>query len=180
MFYGIRAAEVRLLCQKLFLRSKDGEFQIVDMKSTFFELTLNVMMRMIAGKRYYGENITELEEARQFKEIVTETFELSGATNIVDFLPFLKWVGLNKVEKRLVTLQGKRDRFMQDLIEERRRRRSDSASKERSRTMIDVLLSMQEDEPEYYTDHIIRGMMQVIYLNEYFFGLKHYSLIVIF
>ncbi|KAE8657064.1 Cytochrome P450 81D11 [Hibiscus syriacus] len=48
------------------------------MKSMFFELTLNVMMRMMAGKRYYGEGAEELEEERKFKEIVmTETLELT-------------------------------------------------------------------------------------------------------
>ncbi|KAH7567487.1 hypothetical protein JRO89_XS07G0081400 [Xanthoceras sorbifolium] len=162
MFCGIRVDEVRLLCQRLFQGSKGGEYQIVDMKSIFFELTLDVMMRMIAGKRYYGENMAELEEARKFKEIVTETFQLSGATNVGDFLPPLKWFGLDKTEKKLVILQGKRDKFMQDLIDEHRRIRIDSACKDQGRTMIDVLLSLQETEPEYYTDHIIRGMMQVM------------------
>ncbi|XP_031267282.1 cytochrome P450 81Q32-like [Pistacia vera] len=162
MFYGIRLDEVRLLCKRLFRGSKGEQHQTVNMKSMFFEMTLNVMMRMIAGKRYYGENIAELEEAKKFKEILTETFRLSGATNIVDFLPFLKWAGSNKVEKSLVILQRKRDKFMQDLIEEHRHIRNSFASPERSKTMIDVLLSLQENEPEYYTDNIIRGMMQVM------------------
>ncbi|CBI19440.3 unnamed protein product, partial [Vitis vinifera] len=124
------------------------------------ELTLNNMMRMISGKRYYGDNVTELEETRKFREIVAETFELSGATNIVDFVPFSKWIGLNGIEKKLVILQGKRDGFMQNLIEEHRRMRSPCEG--RSKTMLDVLLSLQETEPECYTDDIIRGMMQVM------------------
>ncbi|XP_031267154.1 cytochrome P450 81Q32-like [Pistacia vera] len=167
MFYGIRLDEVRLLCKRLFRGSKGEQHQTVNMKSMFFEMTLNVMMRMIAGKRYYGENIAELEEAKKFKEILTETFRLSGATNIVDFLPFLNWAGSNKVEKSLVILQRKRDKFMQDLIEEHRQIRNSFASPERSKTMIDVLLSLQENEPEYYTDNIIRGMMQVKFLSLY-------------
>lgn len=44
---GIRADEVRLLVKRLG-RSEGKE---VDMKVMFFELMLNVMMRMIAGKR---------------------------------------------------------------------------------------------------------------------------------
>nr|POE84631.1 isoflavone 3'-hydroxylase [Quercus suber] len=96
------------------------------MKAKFFELTLNITMRMIAGKRYYEESAEELEETKKFKEIVMETFELSGSTNIGDFLPIFKWVGLSGLEKRLVILQGKRDKFMQDLIEELRRIRDSS------------------------------------------------------
>lgn len=161
MFYNIRLEEVRSLVRWLFRQSKDGEFLTVDMKSMFFKLILNVMMRMIAGKRYYGESLTELDEERRFKDIVTETFELSGATNIGDFLPVMKWIGLNKMGKRLEDLQRKRDGLMQELIEEHRRSKGNSASAKKDKTMIDVLLGLQENEPQYYTDDIIRGMMQV-------------------
>ncbi|KAF8377608.1 hypothetical protein HHK36_030990 [Tetracentron sinense] len=165
MFSGIRSDEVRSMIQRLVRGcSSDGGFKMVEMKSVFFELTLNIMMRMIAGKRYYGENVgeSESEGARKFREIVTETFHLGGATNIGDFLPVLKWVGFKGMEKPLMRLQEKRDGFMQELIEEHRRMRSKFSDGERKKTMIDVLLSLQETEPEYYTDQIIRGIMLVL------------------
>lgn len=162
-YRGIRKDEIRSLILRLYRRSsKGGEFQVVEMKSMFFELTLNVMMRMITGKRYYGEGEEELEEERKFKEIVTETFELSGATSIGDFLPVLKWIGFSQIDKKLIALQRKRDGFMQSLIEERRKLTNDSYSEQSSKTMVAVLLSLQETDPEYYTDDIIRGMMQVL------------------
>ena len=106
MFTTIRVDEVRYLLNRLHKGSKNGDFHAVDMKLAFFELTLNNMMRMIAGKRYYDENNTEgLEMTRKFKKTVTEAFELSGATNFGDFVPFLKWVGINGLEKRLQELQ---------------------------------------------------------------------------
>jgi hypothetical protein len=61
----------------------------------------------------------------------------------------------------LEILQGKRDKLMQSLIEEHRRMRGNSALEDKGKTMIDVLLSRQEAELEYYTDEIIIGMMQV-------------------
>ena len=164
MFYDIRIDEVRSFLCRLFRVSREVRYSAVDMKSMFFELTLNNMMRMISGKKYYGDNKAELEETRKFREIVAETFELSGVTNIVDFLPFWKWVGLNGVKKKLVLLQEKRDGFMQNLIEEHRRKRS-SSCEGRDKTMLDVLLSLQETEPECYPDEIIRGIMQVISLD---------------
>ncbi|XP_062097343.1 cytochrome P450 81Q32-like [Humulus lupulus] len=161
MFSGVRLSETRSLVRHLFRSFQDGEFRTIEMKSTFFELTLNVVMRMIAGKRYYGENAVEVE-ASQFKEIVTETFRLSGATNIGDFVPVLNYFGLSGLDKKLVSLQSKRDKFMQELIEKHRKTNTNSASEERWKTMSDVLLSLQETEPEYYTDEFIRGMMLVM------------------
>lgn len=170
MFGHIRDDEVRLLIRRLFRASGEGEpeFSKVEMKSAFFELTLNVIMRMIAGKRYYGEGLEQAEEARKFKEIVSQTFVLSGATNLADFVPALRWMGLTGgTERNLAELQQKRHGFVKNLIEEHKKRRIEddddppSSSVGRIRTMIDVLLSLQETEPEYYRDEIINGMMQV-------------------
>ncbi|XP_042478332.1 cytochrome P450 81Q32-like [Macadamia integrifolia] len=165
MFSSVRSNEVHILIKKLIGDSCER----MEMKSKFFELTLNVMMMMIAGKRYYGSKEGEVEEARQFREIVRDTFALSGASNIGDFLPMLRWVGFKGLEKRLMRLQQKRDGFMQELIEQQRMERvhyssssSSANSRERKKTLINVLLSLQETEPEYYTDEIIIGIILVL------------------
>lgn len=105
------------------------------------------------------------DETWKFKEMVMETFELSGGANMGDFFPVLSWVGLNGLDKRLKLLQQKRDKFMQDLIEEHRKEKKSKNfhDQQTSKTMTDVLLSLQENEPEYYTDEIIRGFMQVLF-----------------
>lgn len=139
----------------------------------FFELTLNVMMRMIAGKRYYGENVAEVEEAKKFQEIVTATFRLGAVTNISDFLPVLKWVGgRSGYENSLIELQKTRDGFMQRLIDEYKEKASrGTVSGDKKKTMIEVLLGLQESEPEYYTDEIIKGIMVVCTKLTFFFPL---------
>ncbi|KAM1088887.1 hypothetical protein ACFX19_016939 [Malus domestica] len=99
MLSSIRLDEVRSLISRLFRGAKgSSEFQSLAMKSAFFELTLNVLMRMIAGKRCHGENVADLEE------IIAENFRLSGATNLGDFLPVWKYVGVSGPEKKLMTL----------------------------------------------------------------------------
>lgn len=109
----IRADEVRSLIRRLL---RDGQKQAVDLKSAFFDLTLNVMMMMIAGKRYYGDSMAEAKEASKFQEIVAESIELAAVTNMADFLPIFRWVGKGGMEKRLILLQEKRESFMQSLI----------------------------------------------------------------
>lgn len=160
MFTHIRSEEVHLLIRRLLraaASSADGH-GMADMKSAFFELTLNIMMRMIAGKRYSGDvSGGEIEEVTRLQEMVKESVKVSGSTNIADFVPLLRWMGQNKLESHLKTLQVKREMFLQDLIETHRR----VIGHRENKTLIDVLLSLQETEPEYYTDQIIRGMVQV-------------------
>ncbi|GMN74377.1 hypothetical protein TIFTF001_053842, partial [Ficus carica] len=132
------------------------------MKMLLFELTLNVMMRTIAGKRYYGESVAEVEEARTFQDIVKETFRMGTASNISDFLPFMKLLGTSDYEKKLIELQRKRDDFMQYLIEEHRKNMG-KIREDRMKTMSEVLLKLQESEPDYYTDDMIRGLLLVLF-----------------
>ncbi|KAK4726197.1 hypothetical protein R3W88_031114 [Solanum pinnatisectum] len=149
MCADIRRNEVRNLLQRLVggkTIGGDSNMNVVDMKAAFFEMTLNILMMMIAGKQYYGDSDEKLEASR------------SGATNIGDFVPLLKWIGANKLEDKVKLLQEKRDKFMQDLIEEHKNRRKGSSAEQSNNTMIDVLLSLQDSEPDYYTDEVIRGM----------------------
>ncbi|KAL3514402.1 hypothetical protein ACH5RR_027119 [Cinchona calisaya] len=104
-FTNIRVDEVHSLIRRLLKASNYG---CVEMKSAFFELTLNIMMRTIAGKRYYGDEEEDesqnnkVDEARRFREIVKETFQLSGATNIADYVPLFNWFGGQyKLESKL-------------------------------------------------------------------------------
>ncbi|KAH0705269.1 hypothetical protein KY290_009963 [Solanum tuberosum] len=165
MCADIRRNEVHNLLQQL-VRGKtvggDPNTNVMDMKAAFFEMTLNNLMMMVAGKQYYGDSDEKLETSRRFKEIVTESFQVSGATNIGDFVPLLKWIGANKLEDKVKLVQEKRDKFMQDLIEEHKNRQKGSSLEQKNNTMIDVLLSLQDLEPDCYTDEVIRGMGMVM------------------
>ncbi|KAI3513045.1 hypothetical protein L1887_20370 [Cichorium endivia] len=156
-FHDVRAEEGRLLIRKLASSSSP-----VTMKFVFYELTLNVMMRMIAGKRYFGSDNPKLEEeGKRFREMLQETFILAGASNVGDYLPILSWLGVKGLEKRLIALQEKRDVFFQGIIDELRKSK-ESETGNKKKTMIEVLLSLQESEPEYYTDALIRSFVLVL------------------
>ncbi|XVE55803.1 hypothetical protein DITRI_Ditri03aG0186500 [Diplodiscus trichospermus] len=149
---GIRMDEVKSLMRKLLAHQDEP----VEFKRAFFELTFNVMMGLIAGKRYYGhDNVEDKEEARRFREIQIEALELSSVTNLGDFLPWLK---SKKLERELIECGKKRDKFMQDLIEQHRRKMRSDPDGESNKTMIGILLS----ESENYADEIIRGLMIIL------------------
>ncbi|KAA8528479.1 hypothetical protein F0562_035834 [Nyssa sinensis] len=167
MFSSIWVDEVQTLIQQLFRTCTENQDRTMDLKSAFFELTFNATMRMIAGKRYYGKNVTEIDEAKWFQEIGAESTRLGAESNIGDFLPFMSRLGFKGTEKKLIALHDKRKRFMQDLIEGHRRMGADGTSPStgvRKKTLIEILLSLHETEPELYSDETIRSLMLVLYL----------------
>lgn len=110
----------------------------------------------------------EAEEAMRFREIVMGTFRVAGASNIQEFLPFLRKFGFRDAERELQEVQQKRDDFMQSLLEEQKRTiksgghgSNPNSDDGKNKTLVQVLLSLQEKEPEYYSDVTIRGMMSV-------------------
>nr|QBG49708.1 cytochrome P450 [Pueraria candollei var. mirifica] len=158
-FLEIRRDEIVRLVQKLAQDSRNGSTK-VELKSRFSEMTFNTIMRMVSGKRYYGEDcdVSDVEEARQFREIIKELVTLGGANNPGDFLALLRWFDFDGLEKRLKRISKRTDAFLQGLIDEHRN------GKHRANTMIDHLLAQQQSQPEYYTDQIIKGLALVMLL----------------
>ncbi|TXG52482.1 hypothetical protein EZV62_021651 [Acer yangbiense] len=162
-FQSIRGDEVRLLLKNLHQSSSQSSFTKVEMKSKLSELSFNVIMRMVAGKRYFGVDEADSDEAKLFRDIIKEIFEISGASDPADFIPALRWLNYHSFEKRMKIVHKKADSFMQSLIDENRIRTRKIGpgddQEEKTRTMIDSMLSLQESEPNYYTDEIIKGMI---------------------
>ena len=158
MFLGIRRDEVKRLLLRLARDSREG-FAKVEMRPMLTELNFNIITRMVAGKRYYGEDL-EYAEAKRFRDIISEIFELLGAlSNPADFLPILRWIGFGNHEKKLKKITRETKAILQGLIDEHRSG-NDKGSVDNN-SMIDHLLSLQKTEPEYYTDDIIKGLVLV-------------------
>ncbi|KMS99667.1 hypothetical protein BVRB_1g021730 [Beta vulgaris subsp. vulgaris] len=157
---NIRANEVRSLVRRL--HQNGGDNAMVEIKPALFELTNNVMMRMIAGKRIYGDAV-ESENARKFREVITEIMELGAATNAVDFFPFLKCLGIHvRQEKKLKAVALKFDEFIQGLVDEKRKEMQEQGVCDQNvKTLIQVLLELQISDPSYFTDDMIKGLVEV-------------------
>ncbi|KAD4888578.1 hypothetical protein E3N88_20651 [Mikania micrantha] len=154
-FHDIRADEGRLMIHKIISVCSSP----VNLTLIFHEMTLNMIMRMISGKRYFGGEMEE--EGQRFKEMVKEMFKVSGASNLGDHLPFLRWLGMRGLEKKMIVLQEKSDSFIQELIDQIRKLKgnNDNNKEKKKNTMIEVLLQLKEDDPQYYTDELIRNLM---------------------
>ncbi|PKI41258.1 cytochrome P450 81E8-like [Punica granatum] len=159
---GIRRDEVRRLLRKLSLGSSIQEFTRVEMRSKLTELTFNIMMRMVAGKRYYGDDVVDDKEAREFRYLIKEITNVGLAANPGEFLPILRWIDYQGINKRIIELSKKTDAFLQGLIDEHRQKKINGS--EIRNTMVDHLVSLQESEPDYYTDQIIKGLIMMMLL----------------
>ncbi|KAH0900581.1 hypothetical protein HID58_040084 [Brassica napus] len=137
-FLSIRQDEVRRLIVRL-SRNSSYEFAKVEINSMFSDLTFNNIIRMVAGKRYYGDVSEENSEAKLVRQLIADLMSIFGAGNAADYVPILRWV--TGFEKRVKELGGRFDEFLQGLVDERR------AAKEKGNTMIDHLLSLQETQP---------------------------------
>ncbi|KAI7978857.1 Cytochrome P450 81Q32 [Camellia lanceoleosa] len=154
----IRGKEVKFFVNQL-MKNCGGGCSKVDMKSKFFEISFNVMTMMIMGKRFFGESVEDVEEAKLFRHLVRERFEFAKTSDPSDLFPVLQKVDLFGTGRKMVAMAEKMDKFLQNLVDERRRM---DASTKMKNTLIDSLLSLQEAEPEFYTNNIINGIILIL------------------
>uniref|UniRef100_A0A1W7HBX7 (+)-piperitol/(+)-sesamin synthase n=1 Tax=Scoparia dulcis TaxID=107240 RepID=A0A1W7HBX7_SCODU len=162
-FSFTRHDEMKNLLQKLnkihAQRQKDDDgFARVEIRPLLTELAFNVVMRMVSGKRFYGEQEGfehDEKKGKKFRELIVEMFKLADASNPADFFPIFRLVDFTGYTKDLTRVGSEMDALLQSLIDEQKHDKSKS-------TMIQHLLSLQESEPEYYTDVIIKGIIMVM------------------
>nr|AMZ03395.1 cytochrome P450 CYP82D63 [Plectranthus barbatus] len=98
----VRVSENAILVDtlyKLWEEKRDGSGRVlVDMKQCFGELNLNVILRVVAGRRFHGGGDSEETRCR---EVMREFFYLAGLFVPADALPYLKWLDIGGYERRM-------------------------------------------------------------------------------
>ncbi|KAG6493681.1 cytochrome P450 81Q32-like [Zingiber officinale] len=157
-----RADEARAMARHLFQACAEvDKASKVELRPILFQFSMNLVMREIAGKRYYGEDKagTVSAEAKRFQAVVEERLALGGASNIGDFVPLLRWLDLKGMKRRMMRFHTNRDELLQELVDEVRNKNSNENPEEMNRTMIGYLLSSQKTDPEHYSDQIIKALV---------------------
>ncbi|XP_065873407.1 cytochrome P450 81Q32-like [Euphorbia lathyris] len=156
-FSSIRRDEMEIFLKKLFrISSNYSSFaEVKELRQMFSELTFGIIMRMVTGKRYGGE---VEKAAEKFRETIAEIFVYADVSYPGDFLPFLEWIDYQGYSKKMKELAKRSDKLLNGLIEEQR---NDMLS---NNSMISHLLSLQQSQPDYYTDEIIKGIIMDILL----------------
>ncbi|XP_068638785.1 cytochrome P450 78A7-like [Aristolochia californica] len=105
---------------------------------------LNNIMGSVFGRRYDPAGVSE--EARELKEMVKEGFELLGAFNWSDFLPWLNWFhDPFGISKRCAALVPRVRKLVKGIIDEHKARAFNKHEDDNS-DFVDVLLSFDGAE----------------------------------
>ncbi|KAJ7950308.1 Cytochrome P450 [Quillaja saponaria] len=139
---------------------------LVEMKNWFGKVTLNVVLRMIVGKRF-DEDGKDGDDV--WRKAMRNFFELSGAFTLSDVLPYLRWLDLGGHEKAMKKTARELDQVVDVWLEEHKQKRNNGKGHEHNDFM-DVILSLLDDaeglqSSTYDADTIIKSTCLVLILG---------------
>ncbi|KAJ7951500.1 Cytochrome P450 [Quillaja saponaria] len=114
------------------------------LKDQLSNVSLNVISRMVLGKKYTDESENSIVTPEEFKKMLDELFLLSGVLNIGDSIPWLDFLDLQGYIKRMKALSKKFDRFLEHVLDEHIERKK-GVKDYVAVDMVDVLLQFSED-----------------------------------
>ncbi|KAH6814409.1 hypothetical protein C2S51_023427 [Perilla frutescens var. frutescens] len=140
----VRAAEVDGFMKELWKCSGEESKKVVALSSWIDHLTFNIIMRMLAGKRFSfsdGDN-----EDMEFKKAIKKALYLGGVFVYSDAIPSLEWLDIRGYIKSMKQTFKKVDKVFEDWLQERiqtRMHKNDEISE--SSDFMDVMLSTIEE-----------------------------------
>ncbi|KAL5777892.1 hypothetical protein ACOSP7_010823 [Xanthoceras sorbifolium] len=114
----------------------------VEMERWFGDVTLNVILRLIVGKRCS-------ENDGWKKELIT-FFEWHGKFLVSDALPYLRWLDIGGDVKSMKKSANELDIIVQVWLEEHKRNRASGETKE-DEDFMDVMLSILQDDAQLFS-----------------------------
>ncbi|XP_071904346.1 strychnine-10-hydroxylase-like isoform X2 [Coffea arabica] len=118
---------------------------LVEMKQWFADLTLNVILRMVVGKRFFGAvDVSTEEEARLCQNVMREFFHLTGLFVLADSVPYLRWLDWGGYEKKMRVNAREMDQLANRWLKEHRQKKQAGEATSDHRDFMDVMLSLKE------------------------------------
>ncbi|XP_047325104.1 cytochrome P450 CYP82D47-like [Impatiens glandulifera] len=134
---------------KLWRERNNGlDYVMVDMSQWFSNLTLNVILQMIAGKRYSGTMMDgpDKDEAKRCQRIFKEFLRLIGVNMVGDAIPWLRWLDIGGCEKAMKIIGKEVDDLMEEWLKEHHHQRScSSKARKDDQDFMDVMISTLEN-----------------------------------
>ncbi|XP_030447135.1 cytochrome P450 CYP82D47-like [Syzygium oleosum] len=150
---------------ELWIENKDHSGHVtVDLTQWFAKLTLNVIIRIVAGKRY---SAADEEEEQRCQKALRELFRFFGMFLAADALPFLKWLDLGGHEKAMKRTAEELDEIIGGWLEEHKRNNKDLSETNGNGDFMDVMLSVLKDKENggYDVDTIIKATSLMVIMG---------------
>lgn len=178
----VRVSEINTSINQLYkiceAGTNDGVSVTVEMKQWINDLSLNVVFRMVAGKRYFGalddDDDNKKEESRKCQKVVRDFFYLLGIFIVADAIPCLRWLDIGGYEAKMKQTGEEMDRLVGDWLKEHRK-----IKKSGDLDFMDVMISLIDSAvlSDYDADTIIKSTCMVhiyVYTYIYFIYLTQY------
>ena len=161
MLKHIREAEVNDSIKDTYeLLSKNNNKVLVEMERWLGCTTLNVIFRMVVGKRFGGATTKDENEGNDLcRKALKDFFYLSGTFVVSDALPYLRWFDVGGYEKAMKKTAKELDHVTQGWLKEHKQRKFSGGMKE-PQDFMDVMLSIVTDDDEvssYDVDTIVKA-----------------------
>ncbi|XP_030940723.1 cytochrome P450 CYP736A12-like [Quercus lobata] len=140
-FAPMRKEEVGSLVQSL--KNSAAAHEVVDLSRKVCELIEETSCRMIFGRS--GDDRLDL------KAIIEETFCLTGAFNLADYVPYLGALDLQGLTRRMKKVSRALDIVLENIIKEHEN--IPSGQQDRQMDFIDMLLSLMNQPMNRHDEH---------------------------
>ncbi|KAH9292487.1 hypothetical protein KI387_042327, partial [Taxus chinensis] len=164
-FKSVREEEVSAMLRSILLESEQG-IHCVNVKQSLSSLTQNIVCRMFSSRTYSDD---ELSGGMVFREMVSEISAVAGAFCIGDYIPFLDWLDLQGLRRRMRAVDKVFGGFAEKVIDEhincRRVEKERGQEEQGVKDIVDVLLNMAESESQGKEMKITRVHIKAIIMD---------------
>ncbi|KAK1427368.1 hypothetical protein QVD17_16051 [Tagetes erecta] len=156
MLKDVRLLEIKSGINELYVRWRENSQRpvVVELSKWLEHTMLNIIVMMVAGKRYFGVGGGGDEAERCHKAII-DFFRLSGLFVVSDVIPSLWWLDLHGYEKQMKETGKDFDSVLGGWLHEHRQKRKLGLERNENnvKDFIDVMLSLEDEGQFSYIEH---------------------------
>ncbi|KAL2488278.1 Cytochrome [Forsythia ovata] len=165
----VRVSEVDQFIKDLYFRcAKNGDFSKIALSKWCEDLTFNITMRMLAGKRFSDSSDNKYGgEEWHFKEAIKKALYLSGVYVVSDAIPSLEWMDIGGYLKAMKSTAKDIDKVLENWLKEHVQKRKECNNEGESDFMHVMLSTLLETDviSSYNRDTVIKATILILILT---------------
>ncbi|KAJ0765533.1 putative cytochrome P450 [Helianthus annuus] len=171
-FKNVRDSEVKNSVKELSLLSlkKGGQSSIVEMNKWFDHITFNIIIRILAGKRFSNGCSDEgnNNEDSHVKQAITRGLYVSGVFVVSDIFPYLEWMDIGGHVKAMKQVAKEVDGVVGKWLDEHIEKKKKEADSDENEDFMDLMLSTLPKDAEmsgYGRETVIKATTMILMLT---------------